>query len=98
MTAALARGRASLARRRANCASRGAARRAAPPRLNIASRRDVPVGTSLVFTYPTEHDRCLLIRLEDAVLLAYSQSCTHLSGAVVPRIADGVLHSPCHEG
>src|SRR5262249_59481037 len=66
--------------------------------LKIASLRDVPIGQSTVFAYPTPHDRCLLIRLEADVLLAYSQSCTHLSCAVVPRIADGVLHCPCHDG
>ena len=32
------------------------------------------------------------------MLVAYSQSCTHLSCAVVPRVAEGVLHCPCHEG
>jgi nitrite reductase/ring-hydroxylating ferredoxin subunit len=73
-------------------------RRAPLPRTRIASARDVPAGTSLVFAYPTEHDRCLLIRAEDGSLLAYSQSCTHLSCAVVPRIKEGVLHCPCHEG
>lgn len=73
-------------------------RRAHPPRAKIASLRDVEVGSSRVFTYPTPHDRCLLIRPEEGVLLAYSQSCTHLSCAVVPRVAEGVLHCPCHEG
>jgi nitrite reductase/ring-hydroxylating ferredoxin subunit len=73
-------------------------RRAPPPRARIASARDLPRGGSLVFTYPTEHDRCLLIRAEDGALLAYSQSCTHLSCAVVPRVKEGVLHCPCHEG
>lgn len=73
-------------------------RRAAPPRVRIAATSDVAAGDSLVFTYPTEHDRCLLIRSEDGTLLAYSQSCTHLSCAVVPRVKEGVLHCPCHEG
>ena len=73
-------------------------RRTGPPRLRIAKRSDVPPGTSLVFRYPTAHDPCLLICPEPGVLLAYSQSCTHLSCAVVPRIEEGVLHCPCHEG
>jgi nitrite reductase/ring-hydroxylating ferredoxin subunit len=73
-------------------------RRPAAPRVRIASLRDVPVGTSIVFSYPTEHQRCLLIRPEEGVLVAYSQSCTHLACAVVPRIEEGVLHCPCHEG
>jgi Rieske Fe-S protein len=40
----------------------------------------------------------LLIRTDSRTLLAYSQSCTHLSCAVVPRVEEGVLHCPCHEG
>lgn len=73
-------------------------RRAAPARVRIASLSEVALGSSRVFTYPREHDRCLLIRMEDGSLLAYSQSCTHLACAVVPRLAEGVLHCPCHEG
>jgi nitrite reductase/ring-hydroxylating ferredoxin subunit len=73
-------------------------RRPAPPRVRIASARELAAGDSLVFTYPSQHDRCLLIRNEDGSLLAYSQSCTHLSCAVVPRVKEGVLHCPCHEG
>jgi Rieske Fe-S protein len=73
-------------------------RRPGPTRVRVASTRDVTVESPYVFTYPTERDRCLLIRTEDGSLLAYSQSCTHLSCAVVPRIKEGVLHCPCHEG
>jgi nitrite reductase/ring-hydroxylating ferredoxin subunit len=71
---------------------------ALPPRLWIASLRDVPVGSALMFGYPEPHSRCLLIRPDEQTLVAYSQSCTHLSCAVVPRVKEGVLHCPCHEG
>jgi Rieske Fe-S protein len=74
------------------------ANRPPPPRMRVAALRDVPVGSAMVFTYPGPQDRCLLIRPDDATLVAFSQSCTHLSCAVVPRIAEGVLHCPCHEG
>ena len=40
----------------------------------------------------------MLIHTADGELLAYSQKCTHLSCAVVPRLEAGVLHCPCHEG
>jgi Rieske Fe-S protein len=73
-------------------------RRAPPSKIKVASVHDVPVGGSLVFGYPTERDRCLLIRPDAQTLLAYSQSCTHLSCAVVPRVDEGVLFCPCHEG
>jgi Rieske Fe-S protein len=73
-------------------------RRPAPPRVRVAALAEVPVGSAIVFSYPGEHDRCLLLRPEADVLLAYSQSCTHLACAVVPRMDEGVLHCPCHEG
>jgi Rieske Fe-S protein len=52
----------------------------------------------MTFEYPGPLDRCLLIRLEERTLVAYSQSCTHLSCAVVPLVEQGVLRCPCHEG
>lgn len=70
----------------------------APPRLRIAALAEVPVGGALVFGYPTAKDHCLLIRPEADVLVAYSQSCTHLACAVVPRVEEGVIHCPCHAG
>lgn len=70
----------------------------APPRVRIASLRELAVGAAIVFSYPTQDHKCLLIRPEAAVLVAYSQACTHLSCAVVPRVEAGVLHCPCHEG
>lgn len=72
--------------------------RGAPPIRKIASLSALPVGGSLVFQYPGTHDNCLLIRVASDKLLAYSQKCTHLSCAVVPKVAEGVLRCPCHEG
>jgi nitrite reductase/ring-hydroxylating ferredoxin subunit len=69
-----------------------------PPRARIAALGDVPVGSAIVFAYPGPQDRCLLIRPDAQTLMAYSQECTHLSCAVVPRVEEGVLHCPCHEG
>jgi nitrite reductase/ring-hydroxylating ferredoxin subunit len=66
--------------------------------LRIAALADVAVGGSLVFEYPAQHDTCVLVRLSDAELVAFSQKCTHLSCAVIPRPAEGVFHCPCHEG
>jgi nitrite reductase/ring-hydroxylating ferredoxin subunit len=64
----------------------------------IASLDSLPIGGSLVFEYPGEHDTCVLVRLADAEVVAYGQKCTHLSCAVVPKPEQGVLHCPCHEG
>jgi nitrite reductase/ring-hydroxylating ferredoxin subunit len=72
--------------------------RPAFPRARIASLKGVPVGSATMFDYPSENHHCLLVRIDEATLVAYSQVCTHLSCAVVPRVSEGVLHCPCHEG
>ena len=64
----------------------------------IASLDQLAVGGSIVFEYPRQHDICVLVRRSDRDLVAYSQKCTHLSCAVIPRPEEGVLHCPCHEG
>src|SRR5262245_13904783 len=68
------------------------------PGQRLASPDDLPVGGTLTFTYPTEHDPCVLVRLSSTEFVAYSQKCTHLSCAVIPRPSEGVLHCPCHNG
>ena len=73
-------------------------RRGKPAIQPIAQLGQLPVGSSIVFKYPGENDPCLLIRRTDTDLVAYSQKCTHLSCAVVPRISEGQLFCPCHEG
>ena len=64
----------------------------------IATLAQIPVGGVLTFTYPGEHDDCVLVRTGERELLAYSQKCTHLSCAVRPLVDRGVIHCPCHEG
>jgi Rieske Fe-S protein len=73
-------------------------RRSLPGRVKIAALSQLPRGSVLMFAYPEPHDACLLIRMPDGKLLAYSQKCTHLSCAVVPRLDEGILQCPCHEG
>jgi Rieske Fe-S protein len=58
----------------------------------------VPVGGALTFSYPGDQDVCLLLRPAADSLVAYSQKCTHLSCAVMPDVAGGRLHCPCHHG
>jgi hypothetical protein len=60
-------------------------RRGIPGLKKVASLDDVPVGGAVTFVYPDETDRCILLRPEPDVLLAYSQQCPHLSCAVVPQ-------------
>jgi Rieske Fe-S protein len=64
----------------------------------IARVEDVPVGTSMVFGYPREEDQRVLVRLGEEHFVAYDQKCTHLLCPVFPRVEDGVLHCPCHNG
>jgi Rieske Fe-S protein len=64
----------------------------------ISSLDEVAVGASIVFNYPGDHDPCVLTRLGERELVAYSQKCTHLSCAVIPEPVRGVLACPCHEG
>jgi Rieske Fe-S protein len=64
----------------------------------IARVDDVPVGSSMVFGYPDDHDQRVLVRLGDEQFVAWDQKCTHLLCPVFPRVEQGVLHCPCHNG
>lgn len=66
--------------------------------VRVALLSDVPVGGASVFRFPGEQDPCLLMRPSPDRVLAYSQTCTHLACAVVPRLEQGVMFCPCHEG
>jgi Rieske Fe-S protein len=68
------------------------------PIQRVVSVDGLAVGGALVFTYPNEHDLCLLVRLSASEFVAFSQKCTHLSCAVIPRPSEGSLYCPCHEG
>jgi nitrite reductase/ring-hydroxylating ferredoxin subunit len=68
------------------------------PVRKIATLASLPVGSTLQFSYPGEHDSCILVRLGSDQLVAYGQKCTHLSCAVIPRVDQGQIHCPCHEG
>jgi nitrite reductase/ring-hydroxylating ferredoxin subunit len=69
-----------------------------PSEKRIASEAEIPEQGVLEFRYPTDDDPCLLIRLQGGRLVAYGQQCSHLSCAVIPEPADGVLKCPCHNG
>ena len=73
-------------------------RRGRPPVRRIASVNDIVAGAALAFTYPQEHEPCLLVRLTTGEFVAFGQECTHLSCAVIPRPDEGSFYCPCHEG
>ena len=58
----------------------------------------IPVGGSVRFTYPTERDPAVLLRLDDDLFVAYSTICTHLACEVLWRAEDSDLFCPCHDG
>jgi Rieske Fe-S protein len=73
-------------------------RRGQLPVKRIARADAIPIGGSLVFGYPEPLDICIVVRPAQAQYFAYNQKCTHLSCAVVPDLAHGRLHCPCHNG
>jgi nitrite reductase/ring-hydroxylating ferredoxin subunit len=73
-------------------------RQGRPPVQRIASIADLAVGGAVGFTYPNEHEPCLLVRLSTKEFVAFGQQCTHLSCAVIPRPEEGIFYCPCHEG
>jgi len=73
-------------------------RRGKPEIRAIAQISQIPIGSTLQFVYPDTDDPCLLIRRGENEFMAYSQKCTHLSCAVVPRLEQGQLTCPCHDG
>ena len=73
-------------------------RQGVPEIRRIATLDELPVGGAMTFTYPGPQDDCLLVRTGDNALVAYSQKCTHLSCAVRPRLQEGLIQCPCHEG
>ena len=64
----------------------------------IASVDDLEVGGAVGFTYPDEHEPCLLVRLTTDEFVAFNHKCTHLSCAVIPRPVEDSFFCPCHEG
>jgi len=73
-------------------------RRGLPGMRRIASVDDLAVGGAMSFTYPDEHEPCVLVRLTASEFVAFNQKCTHLSCAVIPRPTEGSFFCPCHEG
>jgi len=73
-------------------------RKGEPPVKRIARADAIPIGGSLVFNYPEPHDICVVVRTGPQHYVAFNQKCTHLSCAVIPDVAQGRFHCPCHNG
>ena len=64
----------------------------------IGAVGDMAVGSAISFNFPGPTDACVLIRTAESAFVAYGAKCTHLSCAVLPDVAAGVLRCPCHHG
>src|SRR3569623_964949 len=64
----------------------------------IARAGEVPVGGVKLFAYPSEDDRCILVRTAENDYVAYSQKCTQLSSAVYYSRENARIECPCHQG
>jgi Rieske Fe-S protein len=73
-------------------------RRQGPARTRIATRHELPIGGFKIFAYPSELEKCVLVRLGEDEHVAFSQACTHLSCAVIPKVREGIFLCPCHDG
>ena len=73
-------------------------REASPPDLDLGRIQDLPIGGSKTFAYPDQGTPCILVRLAEREVVAFDQRCTHLSCPVIPKVEDGLLHCPCHNG
>lgn len=73
-------------------------RRAGMVSQRIGAVGEIAIGSAISFSYPTAADTCVLIRTAENAFVAYDARCTHLSCAVLPDVAAGVLRCPCHNG
>ena len=55
--------------------------------VEVAQVGEIPIRGVKLFTYPTPEDHCIMVRIGEDEYVAYSQKCTHLSCAVLPRVA-----------
>jgi Rieske Fe-S protein len=68
------------------------------PQQTVARLGEIPVGGVKLFSYPTQEDRCIMVRTGENDYVSYSQKCTHLSCAVYYSEASNRLECPCHNG
>lgn len=70
----------------------------APPPVAVATVSELAVGGAKTFSYPAGSTPRILVRTGEDRFVAYDQQCTHLLCPVVPAVAEGKLHCPCHNG
>jgi arsenite oxidase small subunit len=68
------------------------------PHYKVADVKDVAVGDSVDFHFPSEHDSAILIRLSEDHFVAYQNACTHLRCPVYWVKEKDSMVCPCHHG
>ena len=59
---------------------------------------DIANGESILFNYPNSHSPCVLVKVSEEQVHAYSQKCTHLACPIIPKPEEDMLYCPCHNG
>ncbi|CAM3848207.1 Rieske 2Fe-2S domain-containing protein [Mesobacillus zeae] len=67
-------------------------------RVEIADVKDLDIGESRNFGYPTKEDPAILVRTPDDKFVAYNNKCTHLQCPVFYEHKENILLCPCHKG
>jgi Rieske Fe-S protein len=73
-------------------------RRTRPPVKVVAQAGEIPVGGSMIFSYPENDRPCFLLRPTEDTYLAFSRLCTHHTCPVFFRPEQNVFACPCHGG
>lgn len=68
------------------------------PHKKIADEKELSVGDSVKFSFPSEHDSAILIKLGENKFVAYQNACTHLRCPVFWKKDEGEMICPCHHG
>lgn len=68
------------------------------PHQKIVDVKDIAIGESVEFHFPSENDSAILIRLDQNKYVAYQNACTHLRCPVYWVKEEGDMVCPCHHG
>ncbi|MFZ3576983.1 Rieske (2Fe-2S) protein [Virgibacillus sp. DJP39] len=68
------------------------------PHYRITDVKDLAVGDSTEFHFPSENDSAVLIRLKEDKYVAYQNACTHLRCPVYWVKEEKEMICPCHHG
>ncbi|MDC3417866.1 ubiquinol-cytochrome c reductase iron-sulfur subunit [Aquibacillus salsiterrae] len=68
------------------------------PHQKIVDVKDIAIGDSVEFHFPSENDSAVLIRLSQDKYVAYQNACTHLRCPVYWVKEEKEMICPCHHG